>query len=182
MDEAWDRIEAWLAANAPRVLESLQPGATDAQIAEAEAALSVRLPDEFKASCRRHDGQGDERAGFVLGWELLSLARIGEVWAFWKDLLDGGGFADSVAEGGPGVRADWWNARWVPLTCSGSSNYNCLDLDPAPGGRAGQVISVWHDDGDRDALAPSFRVWLEDFAGALESGGYVVEDGCLRLA
>jgi cell wall assembly regulator SMI1 len=34
MQEIWLRIETWLEANAPQIIEVLQPGASDAQIGE----------------------------------------------------------------------------------------------------------------------------------------------------
>src|SRR4051812_40325535 len=37
----WDRIHVWLAANAPEVLASLRPGATDEAICAAEETMAV---------------------------------------------------------------------------------------------------------------------------------------------
>jgi cell wall assembly regulator SMI1 len=51
-----------------------------------------------------------------------------------------------------------------------------LDLDPAPGGVAGQVIQHWHDDASQELLAPSYRAWLEAFADALDAGEYVLTE------
>lgn len=33
MQDIWSQIEKWMQANAPQVLDTLQPGASDAQIA-----------------------------------------------------------------------------------------------------------------------------------------------------
>jgi cell wall assembly regulator SMI1 len=109
--------------------------------------------------------------------EFLSLERIRDEWQVWKDLLDSGDFEGSASEPtGPGIKTDWWSPGWIPLTYDGSGNHDCLDLDPAPGGTAGQIIEFWHDDAERRILAPGFRDWLEQLAGGLEAGEYVLSD------
>ena len=50
METIWNRIETWLAINAPEILDSLQPGATDQAINKAEAFLESKLPEDVKAS------------------------------------------------------------------------------------------------------------------------------------
>ena len=50
---AWARVGAWMRLHAPFVADSLRPGATAAQVAEAEAALGVKLPADFVAILRR---------------------------------------------------------------------------------------------------------------------------------
>src|SRR5688500_20298705 len=60
MIDLWTRLESYLQANAPSVLATLLPPATDAQIARAEAALGVRLPPDLAASLKMHDGQVQE--------------------------------------------------------------------------------------------------------------------------
>jgi cell wall assembly regulator SMI1 len=49
----WDRIEAWLKQYAPEEFSSLQPGATDQDIQEAETALGMTFPEEVRALCQR---------------------------------------------------------------------------------------------------------------------------------
>lgn len=177
---AWERIEAWFAQHAPDGLTALAPGATDEAIAGAEAFLGVKLPGEVRASYLRHDGQrvGEEYNGFAMGVkEFLSLARICDEWQVWKELLDEGNFSGVHSEPDAGVCADWWNARWIPLTADGSGNNACLDLAPTENGSVGQIIAMWHDDPIRTRLALSFGAWLEGFADDLEAGEYVTHPG-----
>jgi cell wall assembly regulator SMI1 len=94
----------------------------------------------------------------------------------WNDLLQGGDFRDAKGNPEAGIKDDWWNARWIPLTYDGSGNHDCLDLDPAPGGNVGQIIGMWHDDAHRALLAPSFTEWLKAFADDLEAGEYVISE------
>ncbi|QDV37574.1 SMI1/KNR4 family protein [Tautonia plasticadhaerens] len=176
MEHVWDRIETWLRANAPECLASLRPGATDEQIAEAEAYLEVSFPEDVRASYRIHDGQESDGPGLLDAEEFLSLGRIRSEWAVWKGLPDGGDFDGIRSDLDEGVRDDWWNPRWIPLTYNGSGDHRCLDLDPAPGREAGQVIEMWHDEPSRPRVAGSFRSWLEGFTNDLEAGRYILSE------
>jgi cell wall assembly regulator SMI1 len=176
MQAIWTRIESWLEANAPEVLKTLNPGASEEQIKAVEDTLLIQFPDDFKSSYRIHNGQSLDGGWLIDGREFLSLERIQEEWLGWKMLLDGKEFEGWKSLPEPGVRPDWWNALWIPITFDGAGNHHCLDLDPAPGGKVGQIIYMWHDDLERGAIAASFQDWLEGYATALEAGQYVFSE------
>jgi cell wall assembly regulator SMI1 len=176
MKETWGRIETWLGSNASLLLDSLCPGATVSEIAELERALGVVLPDDVRESYGIHNGQSDDGPGLIDTWEFLSLDRILAEWRIWKDLLDSGTFAESRGKPVGPIRDDWWNPRWIPVTYSGSGDHHSIDLDPAPGGAAGQIITMWHDDADRRVIAANWSEWFERFADALEGGQYVYSE------
>ena len=56
-----------------------------------------------------------------------------------------------------------------------------LDLQPAEGGNAGQIIDFEGEVGPRTVLATSFSAWLAQPANELEQGKHVyIEDaGCV---
>lgn len=56
----WQRIEGWLSRHAPHAWQMLRPGASEGEIQQAEVTMDITLPEDFKASCRIHDG------GYVL--------------------------------------------------------------------------------------------------------------------
>ncbi len=56
MQDVWNRIESWLATNAPNVLSYLLPGATNEEIQQTEVALGIQFPEDVKASYRIHNG------------------------------------------------------------------------------------------------------------------------------
>lgn len=177
MRDIWDRLEKWLDANAPQVAETLQPGATEEQLGELETLLGTVLPSDLRESLLIHNGQIDDSdVGFMNGQEFLSVDRIRSEWSVWKELLDNGEFSDSESDPGKGIRSDWWNQFWVPLTYDGAGNHYCIDLAPGPGGKVGQMITMWHDDAERSLLAPSYRLWLESYASALEQGRVVFSE------
>ncbi|APR84740.1 glucan synthase 1-related protein [Minicystis rosea] len=177
VEQAFQRIERWLLANAPGLHAELRPPATPEQIAAAEAKLGVRFPDDVRALYRLHDGQGRDGSGLLGGWTWLDLAHVVSEWQIWKDLLDKGTFgANDGGDPGPGVRGNWWNPRWIPLTYSGSGDHHCIDLAPADGGAEGQIIRMWHDMEGRSLVAASLSTWLERTADELESGERVYDE------
>ncbi|MCU0546814.1 MAG: SMI1/KNR4 family protein [Oscillatoriaceae cyanobacterium Prado104] len=179
--EIWTKIETWLIANAPQILEVLQPGASDDRISELEELLSIQLPEDVKSSYRIHNGQFTYNYGLIYGREFLSLARIKDEWECWKELLDSGTFEtedgeDIGSEAAPGICNVWWSPKWIPLTYDGAGDRDCLDLNPAVGGTVGQIVTMWHDDSERKIVAPSFRVWLQQYADRLESGQLIFSE------
>jgi hypothetical protein len=51
MDQVWERIEAWLAANAPAVAAGLNPPASARELADTEFVAS----DRYLVLCRRRE-------------------------------------------------------------------------------------------------------------------------------
>lgn len=177
MEQVWQRIEAWLSANAAPIAVGLNPPASARELADTEQLLGVPFPEDVRASYLRHDGQTFDSPWMMDGWEWLSLGRIRDEWKVWKDLLDSGDFAGIQSDAdGSMVRNDWWNPAWIPLTYSGSGDHHCLDLAPGPRGTVGQIIEMWHDDGSRPVLSDCFRTWLTNFAEALERDELVLSE------
>jgi cell wall assembly regulator SMI1 len=176
MSSIWTRFEAWLAANAPQLISELNPGATDAELHKLATVIGAELPDDFLVFYRVHNGQRNNDGGLLDGEELLSVPRMLAEWNIWNDLLQGGDFEGATSVPDPGVRADWWNPRWLPLTYDGAGNHCCLDLAPAPSGTRGQIIRTWHDGTERPLLAPSFTEWITQYVTALEAGEYVFSE------
>ena len=176
MKTIWNRIEKWLDANAPKVRSGLNPGASQSQIADAEASLRISFPQDIVDTFMIHNGQASVTPGLLYGWEFMSVERIVDEWKVWKGLLDGGDFKGTNSDSVGYTVTDWWNPHWIPLTYDGAGNHHCLDLSPGRLGKAGQIIRMWHDDAARDLLAPGYREWLSQFASGLEAGRFVLSD------
>jgi cell wall assembly regulator SMI1 len=175
---SWSRIKSWLRSNWPEALAELRPGASEEEIGATERHLGLMLPEEMKQFYRIHNGAGvslfpSSDPGDPMPFTALPLEEVRADWTNWKRLVDIGEFADRSAEAAPGVRADWWNCGWIPLASNGGGDYQCLDLAPAPTGTTGQVISMWHENGQRQLLAPSLSEYLRLIADGLESGKYI---------
>ncbi len=130
-------------------------GATEEEIAEAEARLGVALPGELKALYRvtraRWQDWGDdyeaaERVGDAVGCELFSLdalyiadaASRPCLWQFAADdaVVTAPDAAVQGLVGSPG---------WIVFGDNGGGDRLALDLTPGPGGHTGQVIVIDHE-------------------------------------
>lgn len=167
----WERIDNWLAANAPQVLKSFRPGANDEEIDRAEVFFGVEFPEDFKLSYRVHNGQDKESYSLFPNLEFLSLQSAIEISEKWQDCSDDNFRCDrdDIFEG---IWNGWWNPNWIPFTNESNGACECVDLAPAAGGNVGQVIIVEWQEPTRGLIAPNFRVYLETFADALERGEY----------
>jgi cell wall assembly regulator SMI1 len=176
----WNKLEAWIKTNVPDLKKSLKKGASDKQIAKLEKHLGVELPEEYKTFLQLCNGlKDDAEAGFYDG-ELMSAENVAEQWTIWKNLLDGHHFEDISSKPEKGIRNDWWNPKWIPITHDGGGNHLCIDLEPARDGRPGQIITMWHDSAERELMYASFTDWLEHILTGVESGEIVFdpEDYC----
>jgi len=136
---------------------TLLPGARASVLHQAESTLGVALPAQVRALFRLHDGGGGSLR--LDGHDLLSLEQMVQLWRTWRDLKDKGLLEGLRGRPGPGVRPDFWQPRWIPFTF-GIHSAHCLDLDPAPGGEAGQVILLLEADDRRPLVAPDLLSFL----------------------
>ncbi|MBW4679589.1 MAG: SMI1/KNR4 family protein [Microcoleus vaginatus WJT46-NPBG5] len=167
----WERIHNWLAANAPQVLESLKPGATDEEMYQAETFFGVKFPEDFKLSYRVHNGQKEESYCLFPYLDFLSLQSAIEISEKWQNCSDNK-FRCNPEDISEGIWNGWWNPNWIPVSMESNGACECVDLAPAAGGNVGQVIIVEWQEPTRRLIAPNFRVYLESFADALERGEY----------
>lgn len=168
MQEIWSRIEAWLTAHAPDALDLLLPGADDDDIQEIEAEIGYRLPEDFRASLRIHNGTLDL---FADNWGLLHLDAI-----LWQQQVQ-----LKVLRSLPGDTKEWWwHPHWIPFANDGAGDLLCVDVEPKPSEPLGQVIHFDHETMSQP-IAPGFHVLLSTFADHLEAGKYAFDpSGILR--
>jgi cell wall assembly regulator SMI1 len=180
--DIWNRIIAWFAANIPAEHFTFSDGASEEEISAAEARMRVHLPDDVRESYLLHNGT-DNRPLF----ECYSLASLAEIIVDWR-------LSETVLEQeelglypsyppprdpqGP-VKRVMWNLGWIPIM-DADGDHVMIDLDPAPGGKIGQVIERSHEVGPLRLIAYSFREFLSNYADDLEAGKYRYgEDMCI---
>jgi cell wall assembly regulator SMI1 len=175
-DVAWERYVCAIEKTHPAFRRYLGQGASEADIQAAEAATKATFPDDLRHLLKRHAGSIDAFA--LPGWELFGPARIADEWAVWEELRR----TQFVPEGydcepnGPIKGDEWWRLGWIPFCGDGGGNHLCIDLDPADGGTAGQVISMWHDMANRDMAASSLTDFIEIIAADAEAGHLVWDE------
>jgi cell wall assembly regulator SMI1 len=131
-------------------------GATEAEIAAAEARLGVALPDELKAVyrvVRGHWEDGDDDHYEVLGCELAPLESLSiadaasrpTLWQFAAGVTLRTGPGDAVQDlvGSPG---------WIIFGGNGGGDQFAVDLTPGPAGHTGQIIFISHEDSSGASL------------------------------
>jgi cell wall assembly regulator SMI1 len=177
IDQLWRRIEARLPLLAAPPRPHLSAGVSDQALERLEATLGSVLPEDFRASYRRHDGGFTMR--LVTSMDILPLAGIADAWQILEELLDDDEWArqppyyfseEVVRSGwhtGP-IQSVWWSRHWVPFAADQAGNHTCLDLAPATGGMRGQIIDWDHECGPSRLLFPDFAHLLAAFADQLE--------------
>lgn len=91
MDSMWNRIEAFLEAEYPELEDSLNSGASSADLNEFEKDLAAGpLPVEVRQFYKRHDGQfrGGKPTGLLMGLTLLDIELIMEEYALWAKVAE----------------------------------------------------------------------------------------------
>jgi len=179
MKDSWTRIKNWLAKNHPVVIATLNAGALPEDIQKLQSVIGTAMPADFKEFYSIHDGQSFTHLKLFDGDILLSISDIILEWTQWKDVIPSinedcikqyGSPAESTPD--PGIKKDWWNSLWIPITANGSGDNFCIDLDPAIQGQKGQIIRMCHDDARRDLISPSFKQWINEYISDLENGVY----------
>jgi cell wall assembly regulator SMI1 len=167
IDRAVQELERWFEKFDRPPARVFGPPASERELRELEESLGRALPSDYRELMLRLGGQRfvpiDERSGHVAqlihGLDLLPLALARGEWRSMVEDWDDLGPGDIEADGP--VKPLYKHELWFPITCIfGSSQYHCLDLDPAPGGAIGQVIWMADDDERRRVVAPSFTAFF----------------------
>lgn len=169
MNKKFDKFKQWLEENYPDGLLDLNPPATNEEIEELTISLGVQLPDEFISILKIHNGQKGEAAWLFDSQEFLSTYRIIEEYNTWKKLQEKE-LKNKISTPDSGVKNDWWNKNWIPITSDGCGNSYCLDLLPNQSGTRGQIITLWYEFSQREIVAKSISQWFDEYLNDLYSG------------
>lgn len=158
--EVWRLLEQAYQECQPDKLRGLNKPITPQELTEAQKKIGIRYPQEFLELVKIHNGS-DNDASFFGAWNFEDVKSLAGTWEFLNDNLEDswGDFTEEdhqKVQAGPGVKKLWYNKRWIPVLNNSSGDSVCIDYDPAPGGKLGQVIIFWHDDNERKVVAPTF--------------------------
>ncbi len=172
---SWKQIAKWIKKAAPG-WKTLQKGATDADMANAQAALDgVTMPADFVESYNIHNGSANGQIIPVSGdisHYLMALGEVLQEWKMMKELAEGGEFDDGEPRGDERIQKVWWHTQWIPFTSNGAGDYLCIDMAPAMNGTVGQVINFNHEGGEHEVVASSLQDVLSTLARDLQDGAY----------
>ncbi len=175
VEQRWNTIRAWLEDGHADALEMFHGPAAPEAIANAERELGRTLPDDYRRFLVLHDGQ-DDGAPMVGSCALYPVGTLAAEYEWLHGLYEEEGTIDADLAG-TGVRPVQCARGWIPIGRSARGrDFLCLDLEPAPGGRSGQIIQLSVDLDDRPLIAPSFADLLSVFFTQLQTGEIEVED------
>lgn len=187
-----DALDRWLETHAPQLYRSFAAPVPQAVLSETEVLIRRRLPADYVAFAKRHDGQRfmpgvvhgtGTLAPIFQAFDILSVDYAESEWRSMRDWgSETGSHRSSIEVAGP-VRALHTHDAWWPFTMvHGSSAHHCIDLDPAPGGTVGQVIVVAKDDDRRAVIAASFGAFIERLAASLTDSVVQITEGGIELS
>jgi cell wall assembly regulator SMI1 len=174
-----NRLEAIAARHGDAL--ALNPGLSEAAIANAEARLGSRLPAGYRAFLALHDGQasfktGESRVPWMPGCPPLApLARVLERWAELQELAADFPPPDAT-EDDDRIRSGVYRTSRIPIagTPWWDGDTTFLDLDPGPAGCPGQLITMVTEC-DFVTLGTSFEAALARWVESLETGTWVCD-------
>lgn len=181
----WDRVHSWLAIHAPKILASLNPGATDEELDAAEAELGLAIPSAMRDLYRIHDGISlDENFGSLFyGIEFLDLSQVVSTYsdraASSQTMKDEGLSLIKAADTGIQDQ-DMFNLGWIPFACDGADVLLHVDTRPDTSGTVGQVIFSDYDYDVVGLVAQGIDTLLNQFADDLENGRYYLDADALK--
>ncbi len=172
------RIETWLAAHAPRILnESLNAGASAAELAMLAATVGRPLPADYQELYRRHNGLNEEAENSGSLWYGMSLLPLAEVLDGYRYQY-GQTLTSPLRRAAPSVAAGvLQNPYWLRLSFDGAHSWLLVDLDPADGGTYGQVLYLDEVAELAFPIAGSVAELLATFADDLDQGRYSLDEG-----
>jgi cell wall assembly regulator SMI1 len=175
--ESLNYIADWMARHAPSAFSPIyQQPSTPEAIARAEQAVGVAFHPQLRALLGFADGMTDRAPSLIDAFKLMSLADIVDAHAFLSNEFPDGRNVErddgDLVEAAKGVKPAWWRPRWIPFMTNGGGDYLCADMDPARGGRAGQVVTYYHDEAFRPKRADDIARMFADFADGLKAGAY----------
>ena len=181
MKTAWTKIENWLTEHFPSMLETLNEGATQQDFDKLQTILGKILPTDVIEFYSIHNGQTFTHLCLFNGDRLLSIEEIIKEWETWSSVLPTINANLIEIFGIPvgsspevGIKDDWWNPCWIPITSDGTGDNYCMDLDPTKEGSSGQIIRMTHDMPERELIANSLRKWIDNYVNDLINGAYEI--------
>ena len=178
--DAWNEIETWLKAHAPKIMESLNPPATTEAIGKAEAAFGFEMPKQWKDLYLIHNGMNSKSnlGSLFYGFEFYSLETVMSEYRNRQDLFTYEAPVKTVSNGVNNANLN--NLKWIPFLYLSRYSSIWIDMDPAAGGNIGQVIFTDHGEEAAVLLNGNILEFMNTFVGDLRAGLYFLDPEALE--
>lgn len=150
----------------PDIEQRLNGGADEGQLRQLAQKTGCELPAELSQLYRRFDGEDmAKNVGFLAGLQFLPLEKVLSDLDFFRGVED-----ELTAMGTKAIsEAPMCGLNWIPIAFDCSRAWLAMDLSPAVGGTAGQIIAVDYDTDhcwlladSLDALFGKMTLWLQE--------------------
>lgn len=164
--ERMEEIKAWMRANAPVILESLEGPVAEQELVDLETRLGFSVPEQLRELWLMHGGTTDE-VGFFGFMSFVGPNGLDnrDIMLFVRSDRDLGK-DDSVEDSE--IESD----AWIPLAQQGYADGIALC------GVSGRVFSWAKDSPAVQFRAASLEKYLEMYLTALRAGKYELQDDC----
>lgn len=162
----------WMKNNRPEVLATFNAPAEEKDFVFLEKIIEHPLPEDFKAFYLMMNGQdcANVYSSAIIEPETDGLKSISEIASAFIELKDSLLLVQQLYKieverknVQTGIKANYWNNKWIPIAAVGNGDYYFMDLDPAIAGRLGQIIHYDHEGPIITLVANSFNEWIGDF-------------------
>ncbi|MFT5469766.1 MAG: cell wall assembly regulator SMI1 [Verrucomicrobiales bacterium] len=158
----------------PETARSFNPPSNLKAIANLSSLIQAEIPIDLASFWMTFDGQDLNSSG-VYDDDFLFLPVDGaaDEWEFSTDFFekeDKTNWNECLSDSG--VASVFWSKGWLPFAWSPDGSVLCADLQPAVGGKKGQIIMNPISENHIYLLAPSFHHWLHELVMELQSGRF----------
>ena len=181
---SWDAIKSWSAEHLPEILETLNPGVSEAALNafsdEVGQKTGHALPGDVRALYLENDGQKyGTVSGFWMGLEFLTLENVRAQWQGWCAIAEetdmNTEIDDCTSYPDGAVQTLYACPGWVPVAFDWGGNHFGVDLAPGRAGRVGQVINFGRDESNKFVMTPSLGAFLEWQLTQLQGGNFLIK-------
>ncbi len=177
MKELLDSLKALLTDSVPEIIDSLNAGASEDEIRQAEKVIGFELPDDVKALYKLHNGQSGH-CGLFCGLPFLSLEEALQEWKNWNDVIEEGYSsldANVISVPSGHIKEVYCSRYYFPISKDHGGNNIVIDLDPDENGKKGQVINSGRDEDMRYVIAGDIAAFLRFIISQFENNNVRVE-------
>lgn len=173
-----EKIKLILKGKAPLILEAFQNGCKEDQFSILEKIAGAKLPDEFKALYRDSNGFDKKHfANLFYGFPFSSI----EVVTAAQEALKGENDKSPLRYADRGIQDQYtFGVKRIPIGDDSGTSLLCVDLDPAEGGKYGQVILLDYEMNVALRLNDSIVEMVEQFEADLAQDRYSLQEDALE--
>lgn len=176
IEQEFARIRSWAEGNFPALIEGLNPGLTDDEIANAS---DIAASDQLKQLYRLANGETRAGVGFFFGLRFMPIDELARAAQGWRDvaasdpeLAEDGEFHSSDPQGA--ITTKYINSGWIAFADDFGGNHLSIDTAPGPSGTVEQVINSGRDEENKRVIAGSLASFLGWMADTLEQGNCTI--------